>query len=178
MAETVTLGFQGGEKMARVLARMNSNLANARSVSVGFLADARYPHAYRQRVDHRISPNRSTTSIAQVAFWNEYGTHKRVQTAAGERIVHVPPRPFFRTMIAEKSPEWGDSMAYLARAHDYNAERILDNMGQGIRAQLQDSIRQWQDPPNAPFTVSVKGFNKPLIDEGHMLNHVGYRVSV
>lgn len=177
MSQTVTLDFQGGEKMARILRRMNSNLANARAVSVGFLADARYPHAYKNRVEHRPSPFRSTTSVAQVAFWNEYGTHKRVTGPNGQRIVHTPPRPFFRTMIAENSPTWGDSMAYLARVHNYDAERILTNMGLGIQAQLQRSIVDWTEPPNAPYTVQVKGFNKPLVDEGIMQREVGYRVT-
>lgn len=163
--------------MARILRRMNSNLANARAVSVGFLADARYPSHYKQRVEHRISPKRSTTSVAQVAFWNEYGTHKRITTPDGQRVIHSPPRPFFRTMITEKSPTWGDSMAYLAKAHNYNAERILTNMGEGIKAQLQASIREWTDPPNAEFTVKVKGFNNPLTDEGIMQREVNYKVT-
>lgn len=174
MSRTVEMSFQGGEKVARVLRRMNSNLANARAVSVGFLADARYPHAYKNRVEHRISPYRSTTQVAQVAFWDEYGTQR---TNKRGEVTVTPPRPFFRTMIAENSPTWGDSMAYLARTYNYNAERILEEMGRGIQAQLQNSIRQWTDPPNAPFTIAVKGFNKPLVDEGIMQREVGYRVT-
>lgn len=173
MSQTVTMDFQGGEKMARILARMASNLANARAVSIGFHADARYPHAYKNRVEHRPSPKRSTTSVAQVAFWNEYGTQK---TTPKGRVTATPPRPFFRTMIAENSPTWGDSMAYLARVHNYNAERILTNMGIGIQAQLVRSIVEWTEPPNAEFTVKVKGFNNPLIDEGIMQREVGYKV--
>lgn len=159
--------------MDRILRRMNSNLSNARAVSIGFHADARYPHAYKNRVDHRPSPRRSTTSVAQVAFWNEYGTHK---TTKDGQVTATPPRPFFRTMIAENSPTWGDSMAYLARVHNYNAERILTNMGSGIAYTLQRYIVEWSEPPNAPFTISVKGFNNPLIDEGIMQREVGYRV--
>ncbi len=68
-------------------------------------------------------------------------------------------------------------MAYLARVHNYNAERILTNMGAGIQAQLQRSIRDWTDPPNAPLTVQIKGFNKPLTDEGIMQREVGFKVT-
>lgn len=47
-------------------------------------------------------------------------------------------------------------------------------MGDGIRGQLQTSIRDWTTPPNSPDTIAKKGFNKPLIDTSHMLNSVDY----
>jgi hypothetical protein len=164
MARTINLSFNGGSRMNRVLSLMERRVNNARAVNVGFLASATYPSHYSHRVEHRISPKRGTKYVAQAAFWNEFGT------------VRSPERPYFRTMIAEKSPRWGDSMAYLARAHNYDARAMLTSMGHGIQGQLVDSIRGWQDPPNAPLTVEIKGFNKPLVDEGIMQNSVSFEV--
>jgi len=151
--------------MRRVLKKMEGKLKTATAVNVGFDADAQYPAAYSTRVDHRVSPKRTTRSVAQVAFWNEFGTKKS------------PARPFFRTMIAEKSAQWPDSLAYVLKAVNYDAKRALTQMGMGIQGQLVQSIRDWDSPPNAAFTIAVKGFNKPLIDEGIMVKSVTYRVS-
>lgn len=164
MARTVSLTFNGGGRMNRVLSLMERRVNNARAVNVGFLASATYPATYSNRLEHRISPRRGAKFVAQAAFWNEFGT------------ATAPERPYFRTMIAEKSPRWGESMAYLARVHNYDARKILTNMGIGIQGQLVDSIRGWDDPPNAPLTVAIKGFNKPLVDEGIMQNSVDFEV--
>lgn len=165
MADRVSLTFKGGAKMDRVLKKMEKGLNGAQGVTVGFLADKQYPKAYGTRVEHRITPERTTTSVAQVAFWDEFGNKR------------IPARPYFRTMIEEKSPSWGDSMAYLARVHGYDGKKIMTNMGIGIQAQLVASIRNWTDPANSPVTVKIKGFNKPLVDEGILQNSVEYRVT-
>ena len=49
-------------------------------------------------------------------------------------------------------------------------------MGEGIKGQLQQSIRDTNAPPLAPATVSAKGFAKPLIDSSNMINSVDYEV--
>lgn len=156
----VSLSFKGGDKMRRVLRQMNTGLNTAKGVSVGFLASERYPSTHGIR-----GTPRSPVLVAQNAFWQEFGNK------------YVPERPFFRTMIADKSPQWGESMAYLAKAHNYDARKILSNMGLGIQAQLRGSIREWSDPPNAHRTIDIKGFNNPLIDEGIMLRSVSYEVT-
>jgi len=117
-------------------------------VSVGFMAGATYPDG---------------TPVAAVAFWNEYG-------ASG------PPRPFFRQMIAKESPSWAYKMAKLAKATDYNGPQVLGMMGEDIKGALQQSINEFATPALAPDTVKAKGFSKPLIDTGHMLNSVTYEV--
>jgi len=162
--KAVTLDFDHDPKYKRVLKQMEKRLNTAKSVSVGIMADATYPATYTTRVDHRITEQRSTTSVAQVAFWNEFGTKKS------------PARPFMRTTIAENSPRWGESLAYLAKVYNYDAFKMLTSMGMGIQGQIRLTIQGWDAPPNAPFTVEIKGFNKPLTDEGIMKEKVDYVV--
>ena len=118
-------------------------------VAVGFMAGATYPDG---------------TPVAAVAFWNEYGGPGR------------QPRPFFRQMIAKESPTWPGKMAKLAKATDYDGDKVLALMGEDIKGALQQSINEFQSPPLAPSTIEAKGFAKPLIDTSHMLNSVTYEV--
>lgn len=160
MAAKVSLDFKGGEKLQRILKKMQTGLGTAKGVSVGFLSDKRYPSTHGVR-----GTARSPVSVAQNAFWEQFGTK------------NIPARPYFTTMIEEKSPGWGDSLAYLAKATNYDGKKMMTNMGIGIQAQLVASIREWSDPPNAQSTVDIKGFNNPLIDEGIMMNSVEYEVT-
>lgn len=164
--KSVSIDWDKDPKFQRVLKQMEKRLNNAKSVSVGILADAQYPAGYSTRQDHRISETRSTTSVAQVAFWQEFGAPK----------AHIPARPFMRTTITECSPRWGESMAYLAKVYNYDALKMLTSMGEGIQGQIRLTIQGWSAPANAPYTVEVKGFNKPLTDEGIMKEKVDYVV--
>ena len=164
MARTVSLQFKGGDRMGRVLRQMDKRLHTAQSVNVGFLANAQYPAEYHTRLEYRISPKRGTRFVAQAAFWLEFGTKNQ------------PPRPAIRTMVAEKSPRWGESLAYLAKVTNYDATRMLTNMGEGILGQMRESIVNWTSPPNAKLTQEIKGKDKPWIDEGILLNSISYEV--
>jgi hypothetical protein len=122
------------------------------SVKVGFLSGATYPDG---------------TPVPEVAAYNEFGVSTRGQ----------PPRPFFRNAIAENKNGWSRAIAANYKATDYDVEVTLDRMGQLIKAQIQESIRNFIDPPLAPSTVVRKGFSKALIDTAHMLNSVDYEVT-
>lgn len=119
------------------------------AVSVGFIDGAVYPDG---------------TPVAAVAYWNEYG--KKGQ----------PPRPFFRRMIAAESPTWPSKMAALAKATNYDGQRVLGLMGEDIKGALQQSINDFQSPGLAQSTIDAKGFSKPLIDTKKMLDDVSYEV--
>lgn len=162
--KSVTIDLKGGEKLTRLLKKMTRGVHTATGVNVGVLQDAKYPAAYKNRVEYRISPLRTTTSVAQVAFWNEFGTK------------FAPARPFFRTTINEKSPKWGDSLAYVLKASGYDAKKAFTSMGQGIQGQIRQTIAHWTEPPNAKLTVEIKGFDKPLTDEGYLQQSIDYEV--
>lgn len=139
--------FTGGAALEARLAEIAQRIGKSGTLRVGFLEDASYPNG---------------TPVATVAAIQEFG-------APG---AHIPPRPFFRTMIAAKKDEWGPALGALVKQHDYDGNAALTQMGQGIEGQLQQSIRDTNDPPLAPATVAAKGFDKPLVDTGHMLNSV------
>lgn len=142
--------LQGSDAVMKALEDIAKRMGGG-EVSVGFMEGATYPEG---------------TPVAAVAFWNEYGVPSRNQS----------PRPFFRQMIAAESPTWPGKMAKLAKATDYDGDRVLALMGEDIKGALQKSINDLQDPPLAPSTVGAKGFGKPLIDTSHMLNSVSYEV--
>lgn len=144
--------ISGGSKLEAALAEIVKKLGKgAGTVRVGFLEDATYPDG---------------TSVAMVAAINEFVAPSRGQ----------PPRPFFRRMIAEKSGEWPEAIAKNLVATNYDTKLTLERVGAGIAGQLQESITNLTDPPLAASTIKKKGFDKPLIDSGHMLNSVSYEV--
>jgi hypothetical protein len=124
--------------------------SNAKNVQVGFLETAEYPDGLK---------------IAQVAFWNEFGTVNQV------------PRPFFRRMIAEESKHWGDDVAKAMKALNYDAASAFASIGESIKDALVVSINEFSSPALRPSTIKRKGFSKPLIDTGKMRDAVAYRVT-
>lgn len=145
------LSFSGGEALKKKLAEISEQLGKGKTLRVGFLEESTYPDG---------------TSLPMVAAANEWG----------DPAMNRPPRPFFRNMIADCSPEWGNDLAKIAEATNYNPDTLLPLMGERIKDQLQGSIRQFTDPPLAPYTIKEKGFDKPLIRDGVMLNGVDYDV--
>lgn len=152
----ITASLKGGEALERHLKHIHEQLGPGATVNVGFLADATYPAD--------AASKGAPLKVAQVAFWNEFGTKR------------APPRPFIRDMIESKSPRWGNALGLQLRATDYDAEAAMLRMGEGIQGQMVKSIVDFKDPPNAPYTVARKGFNKPLIDSGVMQRSVDYQV--
>lgn len=152
--------------MERAVREISGRLSNPGTLRVGFLSGATYPDG---------------TSVAAVAAFNEFGRTVKVtrdHPAGGELggTYFQLPRPFFRNMIAAKSASWPAGLKKQLLATNYDAKLALERAGLGIKGQLQQSIRELTSPPLAPSTVAAKGFDKPLIDTGHMLNSVGYEV--
>jgi hypothetical protein len=141
--------FSGGAEMEAKLKEIGAKLAKAGKVDVGFFETATYPDG---------------TLIATVAAMNEFGTKK------------APPRPFFRGMISKESPGWGTLAAKAVMASGYDTSKALDMVGTVVKEELQESIRDFSTPGNAPSTIAKKGFDKPLVDTGVMLRSVNFEV--
>lgn len=118
------------------------------SVRVGVLENATYPDG---------------TPVAMVAFWNEYGTKTS------------PVRAFFRTTVSDQKKNWVLSVQNLMKMHD-DPKKVMGLIGEHMRGQIVQSINTWTDPPNAPYTVAMKGFNKPLVDQGIMMRSISFEV--
>lgn len=146
--------LKGGENLGPKLAAIGKGIASGDSVRIGFLERASYPDG---------------TPVALVAAVQDFGAPAR----------GIPPRPFFRDMIAERKAEWPAAIAALLKANDYDAARTLDQVGEAVAGQLRESIQKAAAPPYAPLapaTIKRKGFSKLLVDTGHMLNSVDHEV--
>ena len=115
-------------------------------------------------LENATAPNGDNLGLR--AFRLEFGTSK------------MPPRPFFRTMIRDKSHEWGPALAIQLRLTNYDVDRSLKRLGEGISGQLRESIINTNSPPLAASTIARKGFSKPLIDTAHMIMSVDYEVII
>lgn len=124
--------LSGGENLTKRLGEIASQLGRGGVVNVGFLEGGVYPG--------------TGTPVALVAAIQEFG-------APGASI---PPRPFFRNMIAAKSPEWPDRVAAAVTTFDYDVAKILDFMGQDIQADLRQSIIDTNEPPLSQITLMLR----------------------
>lgn len=129
--------------------------AGAAHVRVGFLENAVTPEGLPE---------------AQKAFWNEFGKDGTDDTPK------QPPRPFFRNMIAEVTPQVGDWTEKALAATDMDVTKALTLLGEKLQDELVSSIDKLVDPPLAPSTIERKGSAKPLVDYGDMRRSVGYEV--
>lgn len=141
----------GGDNLKKYLEELSKKIGAGGVLRVGFLENATYPDG---------------TPVPVVAAANEFGdpSHNR------------PPRPFFRTMLAQKSPGWGVKFGKILKATGYDLDQSMGLMGEMIKGELQQSIRDFTTPELADSTVAAKGFSKPLIDTGNMLNSVDYDI--
>lgn len=164
-------------------------------VSVGFLANATYPDGTpvaavafwnefgtsREVAEGEVTLNRSINEstgefnrkgrFVKKSKANFSTTHKRKA-----HTITVPPRPFFRTMIAKESPNWAKTLGKLAVTYNYDGSKTLAAMGEDIKGALQQSINEFSTPELAASTVRNKGSAKPLIHTSHMVNSVDYEV--
>jgi hypothetical protein len=140
------------KKLALALEAIAHKVTTGGTLRMGFLEGAKY-----------VGEDEGLP-IAQVAFWNEFGT------------IRAPARPAFRTTIADRSGAWGKGLGASIVAHDYDGEAALKDLGQAMRDDLESSIATWSTPPNAPSTIAKKGFNDPLIDSGQMQRAPAYEI--
>lgn len=144
--------IRGGEALQARLRELSRKVSEKGTLRAGFLEGATYPDG---------------TPVAMVAAIQDYGAP----------AVNIPPRPFFRNVIAEGERTWGDNVASVLVAADYDVKLTLGRMGEFIKGQIQNSIVNGSYVPLRPATVRRKGgVDKPLIDTGHMLNSINYEV--
>ncbi len=146
-----TINLKGGDDMDGYLNALAEKIGKGKLLRVGFLENSTYPDG---------------TQTATVAAADEYGNPANNQ----------PARPYFRNMIAERSPDWPNQMGKLILANNYDVSRSLSLMGENIKSQLQESIISLTEPKLAQSTIDHKGFDKPLIETSHMLNSADYDV--
>lgn len=144
--------ISGGDAMDAALRDMAKGLDRPLKLQVGFPEGETYPDG---------------TPLGLVAAINNYGAPAR----------GIPPRPFFTNTIKEGETTWGDDIAAIAKAANYDMKLTLERFGEHVANQVREAIGGWADPPNAESTVAAKGFNKPLIDTHLMFDSVKSIVS-
>jgi hypothetical protein len=126
------MALSGGDKLrAMAVAAEKQTTGKPRTLRVGFLENATYPNG---------------TPVAMIAAIQEYGAPR----------VGIPPRPFFRTMIAKHKDEWGKGIAGVLAANNYDVEKSLALLGQVIEGQLRQSIIDVLAPPLSPTTIMLR----------------------
>lgn len=108
--------------------------SNGAHVKVGVLENSKYPDG---------------TPVPLVAFWNEYGTRT------------APSRPFFRDTIAQNREAWSD-MAKRGIAKGLPITEILGLVGLQMETDIKTAIMTFDNPPNSPTTIAIKGTDSPL----------------
>ena len=131
----------GGAKLQAKLAEIAKSIGGKHNLRVGFLEDARYA-------------DEAGTHVAQVAFWLNYGT----KTA--------PARPFFTNTVIAESDGWGTKLERILKLNDYDVERSLALLGEGICGQIQDALIELESPPLSKVTLMLR---KMRIDDPNLV---------
>lgn len=155
--------ISGGNKLNAKLRKLSAIRAQTR---IGFFADAKYPDG---------------TSVAYVAYLNEYGPHN-------------PPRPFLKRTFRKNLKKWvkGIRANLGSGLSQAKVRRAYEMAGMAAVGDVKKTIKRWnpRDPrPNAPATIARKakrgrsGKNlvainpyTVLIDTGQMISAVSYEV--
>ena len=109
----------------------------------------------------------SSATVAEVAFWNEYGT------------VTAPERSFLRSTIDENRTELERLTAKLLGeviSGKLDTNKALSKLGFKIETMVKKKILDLNDPVNAPSTVAEKGFNNPLVDSRRLWRSIAFEV--
>ena len=84
---------------------------------------------------------------APIAFWNEFGHKGRFP---------APPRPFFRTMVANESSKWPAMMAQALKVNGLDGAKTLAFMGEEIDGALKQSIVDFTSPALSQTTLRLR----------------------
>ncbi len=122
-------------------------------------------------------PDGTTTSLAKIARWNEFGTET------------IPPRPAFR-MAMERTIKKNKKriQAFLKntivskgrkdKSYFERLETVLfTSIGQQAAKEVREIIKSGETVTNAPATVAKKGFNHPLFETGTLQKNIQYKVA-
>ena len=126
--------MKGGDKLAAKLQEIVAQLATGTKVGVGF-----YPKATYEGIEGK-------KPVAFIAAIQEFG-----DPASG-----IPPRPFFRQMIAKEKGHWGQDVADRLNANNFNAQQTLLSMGILIKEELEDSINHITEPALSKVTIMLR----------------------
>lgn len=126
--------FDLKERLLLQLADIASKLESGKKLRVGFLEGA------TETRDGKV------VSVPMVAAIQNFGAPK----------VGIPPRPFFTNFVKNCQGGWGSAVAKNLIAYDWNADQALRAVGEGMKAQLQQSITDTNSPQLSQVTLMLR----------------------
>lgn len=150
-------------QQSQMLAKMGK-----KQVAVGWFPENRYPNGEQ---------------VAQVMFWNEYGTVSRHPSGA---VFVTPARPLMRytaTTVVGPLRALAKRMAPRMLNGQITEDRALMTIGELVIGEISTNLNGGPWLPNSQLTVDGlpplwegKGFNKPLVHTGHLGQSVQYKI--
>lgn len=124
--------------------------AHNRQIRFGWLEKKKYP----------ASENKPSLYVAQVAFWQEFGTDRFVA------------RPYFRQLINQVKYRFNDDIRWFLKGV---AEGVVDdqqllNLADEIEYSYHSTVSRQQYKKLSPITIRIKGHDFQLDNTGVMLN--------
>ena len=113
------------------------------------------------------------TPLIDVAVYNNYGTFNK------DGSVHIPPRPFMDVGGLNASLETKKMrQVLLKRVREGKIKMVVaaDMIGAKAAAIMKRTIRDFDDPPNAPATIKKKKSSNPLVDTGLLMQSVTWEL--
>lgn len=156
----------GGDNLNKFIRKLTEQTAKA-SVEAGFL------------------DSENATKAAQ----NEYGGFVKVDDEWKQRAIkkgiknppefwHITPRPFMRDTVINCQKSWAKTLGEALIAQEFDVRNALGVVGERMQMDIRNTISNNNYPRTAAPFSTVKGFDKPLIDTGTMLQSVDYEVHV
>ncbi len=131
----------------------------------------------------KILKNMTTVSMKSVvvgtlgdieyASWLEFGTTSHLGNQK------MPPRPFMRQTfeLYGKNAEATIAAEFsLVLAGRGDAKKALDRVGFAYRGYIQKTIRNGSFAALHPYTIKMKGSDKPLINTGRLIGAINYEI--
>ncbi|QDH49636.1 hypothetical protein KYLE_40 [Pantoea phage Kyle] len=146
---------------------MLKNLQNAK-VQAGWFETDRY------------SDEEGGELVAERARKLEYGFTSKFTLPNGQEVdAYTPPRPFMRfagLLFSADRRRIENNIAKKLFSGKIDADQALAQIGLAMEAKIVDSIKEGEWIGNSYFTIKQKGFDKPLIETGHMWQTVSSKV--
>lgn len=140
----------------------NCKLLNKRHIRFGWYEGKRYSASHANK----------GISIAQVAYWQEYGM------AGGGGKKPIPSRPYFRQAINKIRYNYRDDIkkTFLTGLYGNDMSGGLKKVADSIVLDYQKSVAMQNHESLSGYTVAKKGHNYQMFDSGVMMGNFKSRV--
>ena len=117
--------------------------------------------------------------MAYIAMLNEEGHINGSDSLVPGAI--TPPRPFMRVNLRAALKSGSNDKEFRAMVQAVVDGKSIMKPLQAAGNEFQNTLRKvmldFSNPPNAPLTVEMKGFDDPLRDTSQLIANVNYKVA-